>query len=511
MDSDERGCDPSARGGPPFSEREFRRTHVIHAVSGHLTSMRDCCGDTIRTEAAGPAPDAWTRGLAFAGRRGSVITGLLLCHVPLLAWYARRLTDGGDERWGLLALGVAGMTTPWSVWRAPVTTPAAWTVFLVLSGVVGWTSALPPLVRAFLLVVALGVVLGGGPGGWARAILLVLSLPVMNSLQFYVGYPLRVVAAELGRLVVACGGVATERRGVCLTWSGGDVVVDAPCSGLNMLWTAMLLAAGLAAWRRLSSRHTLLLVGVAGLAVVLANAVRVGLLFFVETGLWHVPAWFHSGLALVLFLGLTFSLVALAGRWSGGGQRQAERSGLGIGTRRSAVLALWAAMAVAGAAPLLTPWLRAEPLGAPTASATVFPGWPELYEGRPWVRITRNDRLSSVLARSTLTTGVFRQEGRWVVLRWIQQVSREVHPAADCFRARGYEVERSRLVRDARGATWSEFGVEREGQRWRVRERLLAENGSAWTDVSAWYWASVGRSSAGPWWAVTVIEAEPGE
>jgi hypothetical protein len=41
---------------------------------------------------------------------------------------------------------------------------------------------------------------------------------------------------------------------------------------------------------------------------------------------------------------------------------------------------------------------------------------------------------------------------------------------------------------------------------------MVDEVGGAWTDVSAWYWASVRDRTHRPWWAVTVAAATaPGD
>ncbi len=462
-------------------------------------------------EGTGPVrPARWFAPVASS--RAVFAAATLLAHLPVLFWYGRRLHDGGDEPLGLVALMLALITTPVKTWREQLPAPAALAAAGVLAAGFVLAEQIPMLARALLLVVALAILLGHGAGSTARGALLALSLPVTTSLQFYLGYPLRVVAAELGRHVVAAGGVPVERWGVTLRWAGGDVVVDAPCSGLNMLWTSLVLAAGVAAWRRLPAGRTVGLLSVAVVAVILANALRVGLLFFVETGRWTVPGWFHPALALLLMLVLAAGLLTLTrGRPSEVGQATLAADGgrtAATGWMKIAHWTLGLLVAATGAAP----WLATPGRAALTPnSGEVFPGWPELFEGRPWIRLVREQPLSAVLGAGALTTGVFRQDGRWVVLRWIREPSRQLHPAADCFRARGYEVGPLRLVRDDRGVTWSEFRAARAGESWRVRERFHDERGGEWTDVSAWYWSALRRSTPGPWWAVTEVAPEDGE
>jgi len=446
---------------------------------------------------------AWIR--VNRGSRGFLALGMLLAHAPILRWYLERLDDGGDEPWGLLALALGLATVPGETWRKPMSKPIATGAILLMMLVALGQGHLPMLLRAAGLMMALGLVLGGGGGGTGRGALWVLSLPVMASLQFFAGYPLRVVAAEMSRFWIRLGGVATERVGVGLRWAEGEVVVDAPCSGIHLLWTASLLAAALAAWMRLPPGRTLVLGVCAWVGVILANGVRVGVLFFVETGLWSVPSWFHDGVGWSLFLGLTAGIGGLASRWS----RRVAIAGDAKRTEMAPrwwVGGAWCAVVVSGLSVFAAPqWANLRKM-VPAIGPREFPGWPDSFEGRPWTRIRRAEGPATVFAPLPMASAVFRQEERKVVLRWIPRPTRRVHPAADCFRARGYAVERARLVRDASGSTWSEFTVGREDERWRVRERLFSESGETWTDVSAWFWSVWRRPGSGPWWAVTAVE-----
>ena len=137
-----------------------------------------------------------------------------------------------------------------------------------------------------------------------------------------------------------------------------------------------------------------------------------------------------------------------------------------------------------------------------------FPGWPELFEGWPWIRLRNPGNAAAFASGFPGQTAVFRQEnengGRIVVMRWIWEASRGVHPAADCFRASGYAIKPGGLVRDANGMLWAEFSAMSDAETWRVRERWHNDSGGMWTDVSAWYWSAI--RGGGPWWAVTIAE-----
>lgn len=445
----------------------------------------------------------------------------LIAAWPILRWFVARLGDGGDERFGLIALVLAIALTPREVWRERA---AGWRLMIagalvLIAALPAGIAAMPMLPRALLLVCALSVLFCRGAGALGRAGLLALSLPVTATLQFFAGYPLRVLTAELGRPIIALFGVATERAGVALQWSGGVVVVDAPCSGVHMLWTGGVLVCALAAWLRLGARRTLAL-GAAGLvAILLGNVLRAAALFFIESGLWSAPARAHEGVGLAIFAALAAGMMRLASKLrapSIPANKAAPRCHIlsdkpafqnpAVPARKKSKGACVFVLSCACAAVLPLIDANAKPA---TATAADFPGWPEMFEGRPWIRLRNPQNAAAFASGFAGETAVFKQTGgggggRTVVLRWIREASRGVHPAADCFRAGGYVTKPSGLIRDASGALWSEFFATRDGEKWRVRERWHDDEQGAWTDVSAWYWTAVrGR---GPWWAVTVAE-----
>lgn len=95
-----------------------------------------------------------------------------------------------------------------------------------------------------------------------------------------------------------------------------------------------------------------------------------------------------------------------------------------------------------------------------------------------------------------------------LVLRRVEQPTRMLHPAADCFRGLGYRIERTQLERDAQQRLWRCFEAQgTDGRRLRVCERIVGEDGTAFSDPSSWFWSAVLGRSHGPWQAVTVVEA----
>jgi hypothetical protein len=91
-----------------------------------------------------------------------------------------------------------------------------------------------------------------------------------------------------------------------------------------------------------------------------------------------------------------------------------------------------------------------------------------------------------------------------LVLRAVDQPTRMLHPAADCYRGLGYRISAQQLWHDEQQALWRCFVAERGAQRLRVCERIVDAAGQAYTDTSAWFWAAQMGQTQGPWKAITV-------
>lgn len=166
-----------------------------------------------------------------------------------------------------------------------------------------------------------------------------------------------------------------------------------------------------------------------------------------------------------------------------------------------------AAMVLLLAAAALLPLAPAgrDHVGAARARAVE---WPAQWDGRTLRPLALSDVERRFTARFPGAIGRFDDGRRVVVLREVDAPTRMLHPAADCFRGLGHRIERTQLERDEQGRLWRAFdAVAPDGERLRVRERIEAADGSAFTDASAWFWAAALGSSRGPWRAVTLVEA----
>ncbi|WP_114972778.1 exosortase Q [Rhodoferax ferrireducens] len=254
---------------------------------------------------------------------------------PTWWWMGQRMRDGSDDPLGLLALAALGVL----VWRQrQLLRPAPrlrW-LALALAGAVAATvlrESLPPLAGALIALLALAAGLVAFlPPRVATAPVLglsVLSLPLLASLQFYAGYPLRVLTAEASRWLLALQH-DVARSGSSLLVNGQLVIVDAPCSGVQMVWlgyfTACVVALhGGAAHRHahFSNRRFLMRLPAVSVLVLTGNVLRNTVLVAAQAADWQLPAWAHDAVGLVVLAAVCGGIGWVMGR--DGGRNGHER------------------------------------------------------------------------------------------------------------------------------------------------------------------------------------------
>jgi exosortase/archaeosortase family protein len=162
---------------------------------------------------------------------------------------------------------------------------------------------LPPLLGALLAVLALATalrsVMPSGQPWLPVAGLAVLALPVVSSLQFYAGYPLQLA------------GLAAERSGTTMWVQGRQVIVDAPCSGVQMVWMAYFCACAVAAFSGVRDRSMLARLPAVGVLVLVGNVLRNSVLVALEAQQSQVSDAVHQGMGLVVLVAVCAAVVAV--------------------------------------------------------------------------------------------------------------------------------------------------------------------------------------------------------
>ena len=458
---------------------------------------------------------------------------------PVWVWAGQRLLASPEERWHL----VPALLLAWAVWRrrgdlgsgavAPSSLPSPdrssvpWLAVALLA-VYGitfpWT---PPLLRALWVSCVLAALISRRfwgrtvvPGVWGSVL---LALPMLPSLHFFFGYPWRrwttLAAAQLLRL----GGLGVTAEGAQLAWPGGVVAVDAPCSGLDMGWVVGVLLVALWLFVGTGWRRSLITAGATLGLVLVANALRASALFYVESGLLEASPivarpWHHGAIGLAVFVPLCLLpgwFLIRPGTAPGGSSPAALSSSPGADPAPTPALArlqnqhswLWGlALTVAFG----LPWLGTRAgLGGPSASAADgFPGWPQHFEGKALVQLPLTPREERFGEGFPGHLGRFHDGRREILLRWVAAPTRRLHPADQCLRGHGYEVEYQPSERDAEGRPWTVLMAHDATVSLRLHEAIRDADGQQWSDVSAWYWAAVLGHSRGPWWSIVVAEGQ---
>ena len=423
---------------------------------------------------------------------------------PAWTWAAARFADGSDDPLGLAAIAVLAVAV---VRLAPHLRRQPSLLWLVVAAamLVAATAMLatgPALVGALLaalsLAAALRAFMAAGTPSLALGGLAVLALPVVSSLQFYAGFPLRVVTAEASTRLLDVLGFAAERQGSAMVVDGRLVIVDAPCSGVQMVWMAYFCACTVAWWVRLPDRIFAPRVAGVGLVVLAGNVVRNSVLVGLEAR-GSAPAWLHEVVGTVVLAMVCSAVVLVVGRASprplplplppAGGSAAPWRSHIAI-----LLIACAALPFIAGRNDVTTD----------ARSGAVIAELPREWNGRP----LRPLALGAVEARfaSHFPGRIARLTDEQSVIVWrdVTTPTRMLHPASDCYRGLGYRIAEARLERDADGQLWRSFIATRDDHRVRVAERIVGRDGSAFTDASAWFWAARLGRSQGPWLAITV-------
>jgi exosortase/archaeosortase family protein len=235
------------------------------------------------------------------------ILGLqMLAFWDVWRWYVSRAVYSWDQPWGVLALVAAlvflvASRKPW-----PQTERSLWLPMMLVIFYAATYLSFAPLVRATVAFTTLAVTASSlrfgkylHPGVLG---LFYLSLPTLPTLQFFGGYPLRVVIAEVTAPILRMSGFAVVSEGTCLNWAGQMIWIDAPCSGIKMLWVGLFLTFVVLCLYELPLLKTLLVLPLVGVVIMAANVFRAVALFYFEAGILSLPTWGHEYAGVIAFV-----------------------------------------------------------------------------------------------------------------------------------------------------------------------------------------------------------------
>lgn len=493
-----------------------------------------------------------------------IIFSLLAAFWPVWLWYGQRLCDQSDEPLGIVALITllcliayqqskatsaakaihtsTNTNTPITT-TTPTTTPTTLTAMLALYGLSLFLA--PKLISAALALITLALAISYilrrrlSSGQW---ILLLLSLPLVASLNFYLGYPLRLVVAQCAVSLLSINGFPVIAQGTSLLWHNQLIEIDAPCSGIKMLWAALYMAAVQLSLRNSRPIQALLYLTLATAAAVFANVLRVTSLFYLEAGIIAAPAEIpqlfaplfetavHVGTGVTAFL-----LVALILFWVDqrfGKSQSDENTNISSAADQSAPQfgpqpnearkerSPNKYFFIACATAALLPFCSVAKLvgGTGSQSSTVAgsqvalggnqTNWPTVYEGEKLRPVPLSGSEEAFAKNFPGTIAVFQTDKQTIIFRRVNQATRQLHPAADCYRASGFKIINLPRQRDQAGNNWNVLLAQKKTRQLLISERIYDDSGQNYTDVSQWYWAAFWGQTRGPWWSITTVSVK---
>lgn len=437
---------------------------------------------------------------------------------PVWLWSLERMQDRSDDPFGALALLVAvgfSLLTMRSKRATPLDGKQCALVCISLIAYAVTAGMLPMLMRSMLAMTAIALLLSwvcfGKRVNLAILGLCLLALPVVATMQFYLGYPLRMLVTHSCVSLLSLAGYVVRCSGTDLICGNQVIGIDPACSGIRMLWTGLFVGFTLAALRRISAVKTCTLCAATIVIVIAGNLMRASMLFFLEiikhNASLSPPEWIHSGIGVCVFSFILLAVTGLATLLSNktsenelvARELNPERKASSTRTQ----LALTASCLLALMAPHLVP-RQALAAGSTKASIQL----PATFEGIPVKQVPLNEQELKFSRAFPGEIHKFTDGRRQFILRVVLQPTRQLHPSEDCFKGMGY-VTKTLPNQHVGGVAWGHFEAVQGSTRLDVRERIYDRDRNSWTDVSGWYWSAVLGKSHGPWQALTIAERCP--
>ncbi len=235
---------------------------------------------------------------------------------------AARFAASGEAIWEILPL----LSVFFFSWAArpkklPVSSVAIIAAAFFLVVYAATFTVAPPLIRAFFAITSITFIISSWRFGKVFHsgifILFLMSLPLTDSLDFFLGYPMRAVVGEAVAFLLNLQGLDVYRDGVCLHFGEKLIWIDAPCSGIKMLWFGTFLATFLSCLLNFGAFRLLAVLASSFIAIISGNILRASALFYMEGGLIDSPEWMHPAVGVIAFAFTTLAIVFIVKVFSG--------------------------------------------------------------------------------------------------------------------------------------------------------------------------------------------------
>jgi exosortase/archaeosortase family protein len=242
---------------------------------------------------------------------------------PIWQWYYNRVKSTPEEAIGLFALFlfilIWGVRT---IFRRHVLFKfSVWPIsLLLLIYSLSYFLPIPSIVKSAIAFLTLFLTIYWASFGTHPPVsfwgLVLISLPVVPSLQFYLGYPARYISASATVPLLQLNGFSVSQSATNLVWNNQLIQFDAPCSGVTMLWAGLLLTLFITSVYRFSFLKTGVAIIVACLFVLFGNILRGSSLFYLETGsIPYDPPWLHEAIGVGAFVFVTTGIVVTLSKY----------------------------------------------------------------------------------------------------------------------------------------------------------------------------------------------------
>ncbi|MBV1910679.1 MAG: hypothetical protein KUG78_15355 [Kangiellaceae bacterium] len=138
--------------------------------------------------------------------------------------------------------------------------------------------------------------------------------------------------------------------------------------------------------------------------------------------------------------------------------------------------------------------------------ASSFSGWPTEYEGKELIPLALTEKEKIFTKGFPGKIARFSDGQRELIIRWIEQPTRKLHPAADCFKGIGYYIKPKPIKINKNGIKMGCFTANKNEKELNVCEYIEAQNGDNWSDISAWYWGAITSNSRQGWMSFVIAE-----
>lgn len=139
-----------------------------------------------------------------------------------------------------------------------------------------------------------------------------------------------------------------------------------------------------------------------------------------------------------------------------------------------------------------------------SAGHSEFPGWPDEYEGKTLQQLSLSDKEQLFVANFPGKIARFSDGHREIIIRWVAQPTRMLHPASDCFKGIGYRITPGPVQVNHAGIKMGCFEAEKGDSKLNICEYIESEMGDNWSDISSWYWSALMTPDRDGWMSYVV-------